>query len=147
MENIIGELLSGLIGAILGAGISFLTLRFNYRDLYSRSVSANRMDWINNFREEIATIIAALECQETKTSKPAKDEDIIYQAYKARAKLQTRLNMDISKSGNEYNQVMSNLLQTIDFKKCSECDDKENLIEKLTTLTRKILLKMGNKTK
>lgn len=137
--DIVGELLSGLIGAILGAGISFLTLRYNYRDLYARSISANRMDWINNFREEIATIIAALDCnaksKDGKHPPPhTQEDDIIYKAYKARAKLQTRLNMDTSKIGNEFNKVMSDILKDIDFENpCPKSKDT------LINLSREIL--------
>ena len=137
--EVLNGLVSGLIGALLGAGVSFLTLRFNYRDLYSRSVSTNRMEWINNFREEIATIIAALEC--AKTPFTQNDDiiidDIIYQAYKARAKLLTRLNMDTSKNGNEYNKVMADILVSIDFE--TDFPNNAQRVNALVELSRKIL--------
>ncbi len=127
----LGEILSGLVGAILGSGISFLTLKYNYRDLYARNISKNRMDWINNFRDELAIIIAALECK--------KDHETIYNACKARAKIQTRLNLDISKEGNEYNQAMSDLLCSINFYESYDSVTKDKLVKKLVSLTRKIL--------
>lgn len=131
-------ILSGLIGAVIGASVSFLTLRYNYRDLYARNISQNRMDWINSFRDEIAIIVAAIECIDKKSE--GKDIDnIVYKACVARAKLQTRLNMDIEKYGNEYNEAMSKLLNSIDFKNCRDCDYKENLVNNLVELTRNVL--------
>lgn len=130
------EILSGFLGALLGAGLSFLTLRYNYRDLYARNISSSRMEWINNFREEMSTVIAAIEfngcCEIASTEKC----DILYDAYKARAKLQTRLNLNISKYGNEYNQALYDLLNSIDFKNCK---NSQKTVEQLLTLTRKIL--------
>lgn len=128
----IEELLSGIFGAILGAGISFLTLRYNYRDLYARNISANRMEWINNFREEISIVIATL-----RSSPDIDSQGYVFEAEKARAKLLTRLNMDISKIGNEYNGVMANTLESIDFSNIPS--NSKCIAENLVDLSRKIL--------
>ena len=123
-----GEFVSGALGAMIGAGVSFLTLKYNYRDLYARNISANRMDWINNFREEIGLIVAALNCD---------GADVAYEAEKARASLLTRLNLDTSKEGNEFNGVMADVLNGIDFEK--KYVNSKNIADTLIELSRKIL--------
>ena len=82
-----------VIAALIAAAVSLLTIRFSYHNLYARTVSQSRMDWINSFREELAVVIAAMRC-------PCTNEKL-YQAEKARAKLLTRLNQNTAKSGNE----------------------------------------------
>lgn len=138
------EIVSGLIGALLGAGASFLSLRFNYKDLYARSVSSNRMEWINNFREEVSIIVAVLRSptseriERKQCHKVCSDTtEMIFHAEKARAKLLTRLNMDTSKIGNEYNKVMVNLLGSLTFNEISP--ESEHQADALIDLSRKIL--------
>ena len=132
------EVFSGILGAILGAGITALTIRFNYRDLYARSISASRMEWINNFREEIAIIVATLKttsCKNLKNDECA--HSTIYSAEKARTKILTRINLDTTKRGNEYNTVLSDIMNNIDFK--NPYIDNEPYEKALIELTRKIL--------
>lgn len=114
-----GALITGIVGAF--------TLKFHYRELYAKSISSSRMHWINNFRKELSIVIATL-----KTKKN------VYEAEKARAKLLTRINMDISKPGNEYNGVFEKMLFEIDFNNLSNVN-VDNIIEKLTEVSRKIL--------
>ena len=52
------ELLSALIGALFGFFASLLTLRFHYRQLFAETVSKNRMDWINVWRESLAEFLS-----------------------------------------------------------------------------------------
>ncbi|NLE06907.1 MAG: hypothetical protein GX638_19175 [Crenarchaeota archaeon] len=134
--NVLGELLSGFLGALLGCFFSFLTLRYNYKDLYARTVSENRMEWINNFREEIATVAAAVKCGNSLEIRNG-DRPLLYEAEKARVRLLTRINMDTSKSGNEYNKVLSDILSDIDFTK--QCKEDKARIDALLDLSRKIL--------
>lgn len=136
----INEILSGVLGAILGAGVSFLTLRYNYRDLYARSISTSRMEWINNFREEISIIVATVRTFSDKKNNEKNDDNFnmrILEAEKARAKLLLRLNLDTSKPGNEYNRVMLEVLSDFDFRNPSPNDEQK--VKILIDLTRKIL--------
>lgn len=59
MENI--NMLSGLIGAILGATISFiaqvLILKFNYKHLFAETVTQNRTKTISEMREALSQIL------------------------------------------------------------------------------------------
>lgn len=63
--DISNEIFSGLIGAIIGGVLTgvttFLTLRFNYNQLYAQTVSQNRMEWINVWRENVSEFLAIAE--------------------------------------------------------------------------------------
>lgn len=52
-------------------------------------------------------------------------EEALLEAERARVKLLTRLNQDITKQGNEYNKNFSNLLMNIDLRKLTN-DGKNN---------------------
>lgn len=131
MYEIVASMIAGLLsGGIVGA----MTLRFHYKNLYADTVSKNRMDWINNFREEMSTIIATVQSVRGKCQN--KDE-LIYDAEKARAKLLTRLNQDTSKKGNEYNKTLTQILEKLDFNQAA--NSSNDVIPTLIELTRKIL--------
>lgn len=122
------QFFSGIFsGALIGAVISIFTLRFHYRELYAKSISSSRMQWINNFRNELSVIIATL-----KTGKN------IYEAEQARAKLLTRINMNTSQPGNEYNDVFAKLLLELNFNNTTDINI-DDIIRKLTELAREIL--------
>ena len=59
-----GEWGSGLIGAIIGAVISgvlsFLVLRFNYRQLYAEIVSKSRDEWLGQMRDHLSKLLAEI---------------------------------------------------------------------------------------
>ena len=124
----------------------FLTFRYNYNHLFAENVSKNRMEWINNFREEVSTIIAATEAlcslsgdgerADNAGQKSELECEWIYHAEKARAKLRTRLNMDITRYGNEYNQRMDNRLKTLRF---DGSEHERQSVEEIIELSRKIL--------
>lgn len=54
-----------LAGVILSVGISLmvslLTRRYNYNQLFAETVSKNRMEWINVWRESVSTFLAIAE--------------------------------------------------------------------------------------
>lgn len=131
MMNIILTTIISLISVFVGAIGSWLLLKFKYRDMYSKTVSSNRMDWINNFRGEVAMIIAYL-----RLKKEEELEANIWEVECARAKLLTRLNMNLANPGNEYNVLFGDELEKIDF---SNLNNSEEISEQLICLTRKIL--------
>lgn len=129
------ELVVTILGTLVFSG--WLTWQFNYHSLFAETVSKSRMDWINCFREEISTIIAALE-RNVDEDKKSSTVDYRYEGYKAKAKLRTRLNMDTEKSGNEYNEALDDILRSLWF----DGTDKNNIEETkemLIELTRDIL--------
>lgn len=147
------EALSGLLGAILGAGIALLgtmlTNKLGYKNLFAEVVSKNRMDWINNFREELSVFLGTAKlvhdlclkkcslCDETKCLDKAECCKLICDLEKARVKLLTRLNQDISKDGNEYNKEFADHINKLDFwNKGFNFDDE---YKKIVDMARKIL--------
>lgn len=129
--DLVKELLFGAIGVILGALIAFwaqhLLLRYKYKCLYAEIVSKSRIEWINAYRDEVATIVTCLRQND--------DEHIIYEAEKARAKLLTRLNCDTSNIENILNPDFTKLLKDLDFEK-GDCD---NQIERILEISKCIL--------
>ena len=135
-------LLSGIIATLVSAAVSFVSIRFNYHELFARTVSENRMDWINKFRDEISTIVATIKVNNT-------DDKMLFAAEKAKASLITRLNQDITKPGNEYNKRMLEELNKVNFdlgessndlkKNSSDLGGCNGKIEALLDLSRKIL--------
>lgn len=142
-----GDILSGLIGTLCGAIIGFisglLALRFEYKKLFANTVSQNRMEWINNFREEFSIFVGTARniltingATPTRTPNLNNSQEIL-KAEQARIKLLTRLNQDISKRGNEYNQEFAEKLEKIDL--CNMSTYNAQDIENLIILSRAIL--------
>jgi len=93
------QLLSGLIGAVVGAIFgfiaSFLTLRLGYHQLFASTVSSNRMEWINVWRENISKFLACAEILHTKVKTNDNEKELLgyeKELLEARAMIITRLN-------------------------------------------------------
>ena len=93
------EFLNGLIGAVVGAIFgfiaSFLTLRFNYHQLFASTVSSNRMEWINVWRESISKFLACAEILHTTVKTDNNEKELVEyekELLEARAMIITRLN-------------------------------------------------------
>ena len=98
------------------------------------------MNWIDNFREELSVVVAALKTgkNDNEDEKKQNGEDPIFEAEKARAKLLTRLNMDTAKLGNEYNKLFADLLNGIKFDE-QDTKLKTDTANHLIEISRKIL--------
>ena len=147
--------ISGIIGVVVGFLGSWLALKFNYKQLFADTVSKNRMDWINNFREELSIVLGTYRALPHKKVKSVKDESDkgesenpdtdnpapeiepadILKAEQARVKLLTRLNQDTAKASNEYNAIFAQKLNSIDF----NLGYKKVLYNELVDYSRKIL--------
>ena len=55
------EIITALIAAVVSIAVNFALNRFKYRDLYARTVTNNRMEWINIWRKSSAELIACCE--------------------------------------------------------------------------------------
>ncbi len=139
------EILSAIIGALVGFVSSFLVLRFNYSQLFAQTVSSNRMNWIDNFREEFSIFIGtACYLKNSKCYCKGYKKEII-KAERARAKLLTRLNQDVRKRGNEFNVVFASRLNDIDLYNPITITSEK--IEALISLSREILEPEWNRVK
>ena len=136
------EILSGLIGAVIGAIGTHLTLRFNYKQLYAQTVSSNRMDWINVWRESVSNFLAYAEVLQKhrgdisnrKYSEKSKKCLVKYEheMFKSRAMILSRLNL----TENDHVEMMAALEN---FKII--CDDCEFALQRelVLELARNIL--------
>ena len=147
METIIAAIIA-LAGVILSVGISLLvallTRRYNYHHLFAETVSKNRMEWINVWRENISTFLAIAEtlhesCKKDelcgsgcKKDKPCELCELKKEMLKARAMITTRLNMT-----EELHCLMFAAIKQID---CSQSNTQfEAQREYIEELARKIL--------
>lgn len=135
---------SAIIGAIVGFIASALTLRFSYKQLFAQTVSQNRMDWINNFREELSIVVGTAKYlnyihQQNKYSdidgNTYQPSEQVLSAEKARVKLLTRLNTNSTKEGNEYNDVFAEMINMLEF----TGNDNLSLIKKIEETAKLIL--------
>ena len=123
---------AALLGALLGSLGTYFTLRFNYNQLYAQTVSSNRMEWINVWRENVSTFVA---CAEILHKHDAPDDKLIeveQELYKAKAMITSRLNL------NEKNHIaMLTLINT--FRIQTNDEDFTNQREAILSLERQIL--------
>ena len=131
------------------------TNKTNMKKLFAETVSKSRMEWIINFRNEIGIIVAAIRmrnyvlerngcnlengkgtCSDCEECQKKYYTEIVPSALEAVITLRTRLNMDITKKGNEYNGRLDEMLSRIDFYNKNQDDVSE---EDLIDVTRKIL--------
>lgn len=142
--------IGGIIGVVVGFLGSWLALKFNYKQLFADTVSKNRMDWINNFREELSIVLGTykalsymkIQADKGKPKKPDPNKPIpkikpadVLKAEQARVKLLTRLNQDTAKASNEYNAIFADKLRSINF----YCGYNKKLYNELIDYSRKIL--------
>lgn len=134
------EVISALIalsGVIISIVISLLigwsSIKYNYCQLFAQTVSANRMDWINVWRESISIFLACAEVLHNNCS--CKSEELIKiekEMYEARGMIVSRLNLS-----EEDHTAMLLLIEN--FTIC--CSDKQFVRQRkaIHALARKIL--------
>ena len=142
-----------LSGAVIAWFFKWQTNQINMQKLFAETVSKSRMEWITNFRNEIGIIVAAIRmrnyvlerncynlengtCFDCEECQKKYYTEIVPRALEAVSTLRTRLNMDITKKGNEYNGSLDEMLSRIDFYNKNQDDVSE---EDLIDVTRKIL--------
>ena len=147
---------SNIVDLLVPGG--FITWFFNWqknkidmRKVFAETVSKSRMEWITSFRNEIGTIVAAIKmrnhvlegkccnlakgtCADCKECKKKYYTEVVPEALKAVSTLRTRLNMNITKRGNEYNDILDDMLHEIDFYEKNDVSEED-----LISITRKIL--------
>jgi hypothetical protein len=124
--------LGALAGVVLGSMGTYLTLHFNYKQLYAETVSQNRMDWINVWRENVSVFLACAEILH-KHSKPSdKLIEVEQEMYKARGMIVSRLNLSESNHVAMLALINNFTLQTTD-------EDFKYQKESVLAVARKIL--------
>lgn len=118
--------LIALAGVVFSAIVSFIVsaaaTRFNYKQLFAETVSKNRMEWINVWRENISTFLACAEilhepssttpseCAPPRGRVPSNEEQTRFMLYQARAMITSRLNME-----EELHKIMFSAINTLDW--------------------------------
>ena len=132
---------SALIGAVFGFAGALLTLWLAKKELYAKTVSANRMAWINVWRENLSKMLACAELLHSHTacaprSMACKNQNIFLQAekdfYEARGMLAARLNL-----AEQDHKAMLLLLNNLQYDISAEEFVKQR--EAILALGRKIL--------
>ena len=131
MEYILNFVVA-LIGAFLGSIGTYFTLRFNYNQLYAQTVSSNRMDWINLWRENISKFLACAEILHKHQKSSDELMKIEKEMYEARTMITSRLNL------NEKNHTTMLVLMNSFSVYCSD-EVFLNQREAILSLAREIL--------
>ena len=90
-----------LVGVMLSVFVTLIInlwqRRYNYHQLFAETVSKNRMDWINVWRENISKFLACAEilqkCQNAATCEQCKIVEYKKEFYESRVMITSRLNM------------------------------------------------------
>lgn len=96
MEGWLAALIGAIIGGIVTFMATFFTLRFNYKELFAKTVSATREKWLCIFRENLSKFLA---CAEVLVNRKGVLDDCKIIGYKkefyeARAMMLSRLNLE-----------------------------------------------------
>ena len=134
MENWEMDLLIGLVGAVIGSIGTYFTLRFNYKQLYAQTVSSNRMEWINVWRESVSSFLACAEVLQKhhcnnkdngSSDDSEKEKECLvkyeHEMYKSRAMILSRLNL----TEPEHVEMMA-ALEKFNF----NCDNKQFALQR-----------------
>lgn len=126
--------LSGVIvSTVITCIIAFGTRKYNYSQLFAETVSKNRMDWINIWRENLATFLscARMIAYSGKRSsnmahskrrfsnmahskrRSSNKDDILKEMYRARERIVLRLNMDEDDHYILYRLLMDSIWENI----------------------------------
>ena len=126
-------LAGAVLSVIITVIINFWHKRYNYNQLFAETVSQNRMEWINVWRENISDFLACAETLRNNTT-CGKDElvKLEKEMYAARGMVVSRLNLE-----EKDHQSMLVLMNTF-VVHCSE-QDFINQREDILALARKIL--------
>lgn len=148
MSTEVISLITGIVGVIIGYALSFLTLRFNYHQLFAETVSKNRMEWINVWRENISIFLAHAETlhemhkiQQNQSSNSGHlssqgnaqtNYDYLLEMNKARTMITSRLNMT-----EELHVLMEDAVNNLDYTKSDQEFKKQ--CDSILEIAREIL--------
>ena len=111
-----------------------LASKFNYRKLFAETVSQNRMDWINVWRENVSVFLAASRVLHDFQYKAGPNfDEYVFRQQQAKAMVTTRLNLT-----ENLHQEFLIAINAVDFR----CTDEKKFscaCEMVEVLARKIL--------
>lgn len=122
------------VSTAVSLAIGLATNKYNYRQLYAQTVSANRMEWINVWRENVSRFLACAEVLHKPCATKNCEErlKIEKEMYEARGMVVSRLNL----SENDH-RAMLLLMNSLSDSCCKRDFVKRR--EAILALARKIL--------
>lgn len=141
MQGFWGALAGALIGGLITSLIGIFTLRFSYNDLYAKTISSSRNEWITIWRDEVSKFLAISDMLRyenfNKDGDNSKDENIekdnvnsdylkmLEEYHISKNKILMRLNLDEKKHQEVYlliNKIAyENGLKDDEYKITKEC--------------------------
>lgn len=136
-----GNVLDGLIGAAIGAVLTFIiglsTTIFSYHDLFARTVSNSRNEWINIWRDEISNFLAISDILRYETFDLQNKEkylDFLKEYHVSKNKILMRLNLN-----EKRHQEIYLLINSIAYEKKLSSTEYCKLKESLMAVSRDLL--------
>ncbi len=112
-----------ILGVLIGCISSSFVLRFNYKQLYTQTISSNRMEWITICRENLSIFLAnAKILHRLYNQDKVETEEFLaleQELLKAREMIMIRLNLEDSRYKEGHNKLYNTLLK-FDFYNLSE---------------------------
>lgn len=131
MEPEVIAALIAVAGVVLSAFIAWLTthltLRFNYKQLFAETVSKNRMEWINVWRENIAKFISCAKILHTNKTQTEFNLQCEKEMYEARVAVTSRLNLNEEKHKLLLTTMLEFNLQETEGRFNAQCEYIESL--------------------
>ena len=129
MEGFWGALVGALIGGLITLFIGIFTLRFSYNDLYAKTISSSRNEWITVWRDEVSKFLAISDMlRYEKFDKDKVNSDylkMLEEYHISKNKILMRLNLDERKHQEVYLLIniiaYENGLKNDEYKITKEC--------------------------
>ena len=129
MEGFWGALVGALIGGLITLFIGIFTLRFSYNDLYAKTISSSRNEWITVWRDEVSKFLAISDMlRYEKIDKDKVNSDylkMLEEYHISKNKILMRLNLDERRHQEVYlliNKIAyENGLKNDEYKITKEC--------------------------
>lgn len=82
------------LSVMVTIAFNLLESKYNYKKLFAETVSTNRMDWINVWRENVSEFLAASQVLHSYTVYAGKEfDEYVFRQQKAKEMVTTRLNL------------------------------------------------------
>ena len=139
MDSAIIGLIGGLIGSLITLVIGLLTTRFSYNNLFADTISKNRNNWINTWRDELSKFLAIADMlkHETTTKKACNEHEyieLLKEYHIAKNKIIMRLNLN-----EKRHQEVYLLINKIAYEEPLYNDDYKIAKEALMAVSRDLL--------
>ncbi len=140
LEGVVDGFIGALIGGIVTSVVTIFTLRFSYKDLFAKTISTSRNEWINIWRDEISRFLAISDMLRHEKNVIWKDGNkieylrLIEEYHISKNKIVLRLNMN-----EKRHQEVYLLINKIAYEVPLDDSEYRKLKESLMAVSRDIL--------